>query len=116
MTLILSASEVGLNKYTANFYQKIRSKKEHGNANLDGRIVFEWILRNAMRSYCSVYSRCYATTTKGADIPGPFLGIHLVNTFPLLGSRFLNATIGLQRWNNCVFYGPCLDVISKGQG
>jgi hypothetical protein len=36
-----------------------------------------------------VYSRCYATTARWADIPGPFLGNSSVNTFPLLDSRFL---------------------------
>jgi hypothetical protein len=34
-----------------------------------------------------MYSRCYATTTRWADIPGPFLGSGSVNTFSLLGSR-----------------------------
>jgi hypothetical protein len=29
-----------------------------------------------------VQSRCYATTARWADIPGPFLGNSLVNTFP----------------------------------
>jgi hypothetical protein len=38
---------------------------------------------------CSVYSCCYAMTARWADIPGPFLGNASVNTFPLLGSRFL---------------------------
>jgi hypothetical protein len=33
--------------------------------------------------------RCYATTARWTDIPGPFLGSGSVNTFPLLGSRFL---------------------------
>jgi hypothetical protein len=36
-----------------------------------------------------VYSRFYATTPRWADIPGLFLGNGSVNTFPLLGSRFL---------------------------
>jgi hypothetical protein len=36
-----------------------------------------------------VYSHCYATTARGADIPGPFLGNDSINMFPLLGSRFL---------------------------
>jgi hypothetical protein len=39
--------------------------------------------------YWSVYSRCYATTARWVDIPGPFLGNGSVNTFPLLGSRLL---------------------------
>jgi hypothetical protein len=39
--------------------------------------------------YCSVQSRCYATTARWADILGPFLGNGSVSTFPLLGSRFL---------------------------
>jgi hypothetical protein len=32
--------------------------------------------------YCSVYSRCYATTARWANIPGQFLGNGSVNTFP----------------------------------
>jgi hypothetical protein len=39
--------------------------------------------------YCSVSCHCYATTARWADIPGPFLGNGSVNTFPLLGNRFL---------------------------
>jgi hypothetical protein len=39
--------------------------------------------------YCSVLSRCYATTSRWADIPGHFLGNGSVNTFPLLGISFL---------------------------
>jgi hypothetical protein len=42
-----------------------------------------------VRIYCSVYSRCYVTTARWADIPGLFLGNGSVNTFPLLGSSFL---------------------------
>jgi hypothetical protein len=36
-----------------------------------------------------VYSRCYATIAKWADIPGPFLGNGSVNTFELLHNRFI---------------------------
>jgi hypothetical protein len=39
--------------------------------------------------YYSVYSYCYVTATRWADIPRPFLGSGSVNTFPFLGSRFL---------------------------
>jgi hypothetical protein len=46
----------------------------------------------------------------------PFLGNGSVNTFPLLGSRYLltqqlNASIE----ELCFLFGPCRDVISKGQ-
>jgi hypothetical protein len=44
---------------------------------------------NLCIAQCSVQSRCYATTAKWADIPGPFLGTGSVNTFRLLGSGFL---------------------------
>jgi hypothetical protein len=39
--------------------------------------------------HCSVQSRCYATTERWEDVPGPFLNNSLVNTFPLLGSTLL---------------------------
>jgi hypothetical protein len=32
--------------------------------------------------YFSVYNRCYITTARRADIPGPFLGNGWVNMFP----------------------------------
>jgi hypothetical protein len=37
----------------------------------------------------SIWSRCYATNARWADIAGQFLGNNSVNTFRLLVSRFL---------------------------
>jgi hypothetical protein len=59
-------------------------------------------------------SRCYATTARWADIPGLFLGNGSVNTFPLLGSRFL--IIQQFDYNSgelCFLRGPCREVITE---
>jgi hypothetical protein len=59
-------------------------------------------------------SRCCATTARWADIPGKFLGNGSVNTFPLLGSRFL--IIQHLDYNNgemCFLRGPCREVITE---
>jgi hypothetical protein len=49
-------------------------------------------------------------------IPDPYLGIGAVNTFPLLGSRFLTMQpLGCNSGNGVFLRGPCWDVINKGQ-
>jgi hypothetical protein len=54
--------------------------------------------QHGLIKYYSVYSRCYVTTARWADIPGPFLGNGWVHTFALLGSRIVNnATVELQQ-------------------
>jgi hypothetical protein len=45
--------------------------------------------RRYVHTYCSVYSRCCATAERWENILTLFLGNGSVNTFPLLGSRFL---------------------------
>jgi hypothetical protein len=55
-------------------------------------------------------------TSRWADKPGPFLGKGSVNTFPLLGSRFV--IMQQLDYNNeelCFLRDPCRDVISKRQ-
>jgi hypothetical protein len=52
----------------------------------------------------------YVTTARWTDISDPFLDNGSVNTFPLLGSRFLIIqTIRLQQWKSYVFYAVCTE-------
>jgi hypothetical protein len=48
-------------------------------------------------NFCIVACRAYATTTKWADIQGPFLGNGSVNTFPQEHTR-------TQQYKSYVFY------------
>jgi hypothetical protein len=78
------------------------------------KLVKAQVVKKLLILYCRVYSRCYGTTERWADIPGSFLDNGSVNTLPLLGSRFLimqqlDGTIK----DLCFLCGPCRDVISK---
>jgi hypothetical protein len=62
-------------------------------------------------SVCTTYfnivefrSRCYATTASWADILGPYLGNGSVNTFPMLGRRFLIMQTLYYNSRRAVFY------------
>jgi hypothetical protein len=54
-------------------------------------------------------------TARWADIPDPFLGNDSINTFPLLGSRFLiMQQLDYNNGKGVFLRGPCPDVTSKG--
>jgi hypothetical protein len=57
--------------------------------NPHNQLTFDIFRKPTYTEYCSVYSHCYATTARWADMSGLFLDNGWVNTIPLLGSRLL---------------------------
>jgi hypothetical protein len=57
--------------------------------------------------YCRMYSHCYATAARWADIPGPFLGNGLVNTFAQQQTR----TQQLYSNTETVFSAACTEML-----
>jgi hypothetical protein len=64
--------------------------------------------------YYRVYSHCYATTARWANILDPFLSNSSENTFPLLGSRFLiTQQLDFNNGREGFLRGPCREVVSE---